>query len=432
MKGTCPRCGPQALEIESQEAYLVGVPGLTSFLQTEKGYACPTCKQVISRNFQIVGVPASKPAKATHPTDKKEPVQSKMVNLYMMDRRGSAIQKFVSISYPSVFKAGDKFRFPEFEGRIQTGNSIGRFGDPDLMAKFAEEYLKCFHSIMPKDRFPGTIVEIMPALLILFTSAELALKASLIRSNAPSKIRRSHVLNELYKGLEQNHIEEIERRFINSEINTPLNNLGHPTPAIDKILGLYSNSYGGNGGIYEDSRYFPEPTTDLPPDSGLRGSNLIKGLTPYPVFLPYVARAIIDTYWFFSGPERLWRLGAEISQGSKEPGNDNHGDWGLAPNSIGLVAIAVDQANGKRQSKENPAFTLFKKTHPTETVFDFMYGGNTLLFYLAEEGKFSDGITKIDGLSCQIWSKKRVGLHARDTYSLANTLANQSLNQWTD
>ena len=72
-----------------------------------------------------------------------------------------------------------------------------------------------------------------------------------------------------------------------------------------------------------DVRYYAEPTTKLH-----HGSNLVKGRTPYPVFLPDVVRALIDTYRHYSGAERLRRLGADLLEGVRDSGNDNHGHWG--------------------------------------------------------------------------------------------------------
>ena len=90
-----------------------------------------------------------------------------------------------------------------------------------------------------------------------------------------------------------------------------------------------------------DTRCFAEPTTMLREPS-LKGGNLVKD-TPYPIFLPVVVQTMLDVYAFFSGAERLKRLGADVSHGSRDSGNDQHGDWGLVPASVGLVVIRVAQ-----------------------------------------------------------------------------------------
>ena len=157
--------------------------------------------------------------------------------------------------------------------------------------------------------------------------------------------------------------------------------------------------------------------------SDLRGANLVKGNTPYPVFLPYLVRSLIDAYGFFSGPERLKRLGARLSEDGGEPGSDNHGKWGLTPSSLGLVVLVVSQSNGKGlDGNEVELFTEFKGLHPTNFTVDWMYGGNTILFYRDGGQVFPGGPRVIDGLECRVWSRGRLGLHQRDLHLLANAL----------
>ena len=80
-----------------------------------------------------------------------------------------------------------------------------------------------------------------------------------------------------------------------------------------------------------DIRYYAEPTTKLH-----RGSKLVKGQTPYSILFPNMVRDLMDTYSYFSGSKRLRRLGADLLEGSRDSGNDNHGHWGLVPSSIRL------------------------------------------------------------------------------------------------
>ena len=159
--------------------------------------------------------------------------------------------------------------------------------------------------------------------------------------------------------------------------------------------------------------------------SGLRGANLVKGNTPYPIFLPYAVRSVIDAYRFYSGPERLKRLGADLSDDEGERDNDNHGDWGLVPSSLGLVVVMVLQANGKGfGGKEVGTFTEFKRLNPTGFIVDWMYEGNTLLFDRDGGQEFPDSKRVIDGLECRVWSRGRLGMHERDLHLLADALAN--------
>ena len=136
-----------------------------------------------------------------------------------------------------------------------------------------------------------------------------------------------------------------------------------------------------------------------------------------------MVRSLIDAYRFYSGPERLRRLGADLSEDGGERNSDNHGEWGLIPSSPDLVVVVVSQENGKGLGgKEVGAFTEFKRLHPASFIVDWMYGGNTLLFYDDGGQVFPDGKRVIDGLACRVWHKGRLGMHEWDLHSLADAL----------
>ena len=235
--------------------------------------------------------------------------------------------------------------------------------------------------------------------------------------------KRSHSLVDLYMELPDHQKEEIERRFAGGESSAALQALHVEGPKVEVVLGVYSDTYGGGSNVHQDSRYYAEPTTMLRASSGLHSANLVKGNTPYPIFLPNVVRALIDTYRFYSGPIRLGRLGADLLENCREPGNDNHGEWGLIPASLGLVVVAVSQKEGMDAKEEDlRVFNDFKESYPTDLVIDWMYGGNTLLFYRDIGAGFQDGSRMIDGLKCRVWSQDRLGLHPRDLNRLADAL----------
>ena len=327
-----------------------------------------------------------------------------------------------TLSYPAAFSAVDQALFPTFEGTMQDGTVVDQHGDPELMADFAEEYLRQFWTLMPTGRLPHTLKEIMPALLLLFTATELALKAFWIRSG---RQLTSHSLTDLYQELDAEHRRDIEARFSSSELPSALSALGVDAPTVQLILSAYTGTYGGASNVHMDSRYYAEPTTMFREASGLRGANLVKGNTPYPIFLPYAVRSVIDAYRFYSGPERLKRLGADLSDDGGERDNDNHGNWGLVPSSLGLVVVMVLQANGMGfGGKEVGTFTEFKRLNPTGFIVDWMYGGNTLLFYRDGGQEFPDSQRVIAGLECRVWSRGRLGMHERDLHLLADALGN--------
>ena len=325
-----------------------------------------------------------------------------------------------STSFNAAFRSGENVLFPTFEGRVQDGHAIGQHGDPDLMAEFAEEYLRQFWKLMPSGRQPHSLTEIMPSVLLLVTATELALKAFWIRSDRT--LKRSHSLLDLYSELAAEHRNEIERRYTEANAIAALVAIGIEPPQIDAVLGLYSETNSVDS-VYLNSRYYAEPTTMLHPNSGLKGANLVKAGAPYPVFLPEVTRALIETYRYYSGAERLKRKGADLLWNVLDAGTDNHGEWGLVPSSLGLVVVAVTQHAGKDARYEDlRIFTEFKKSHPTGFIVDWMYGGNTLLFYHDKVQSFIDGESVTDGLAHKFWSEGRLGLHMRDLNKLADAL----------
>lgn len=414
MRGRCSRCGDQELRLKSDDVFRVGVPWLTRLLQREVKYVCAVCGREVKGSIQSFVDPNNYRLRTPRASSTDSKAMERQHAMIFPTRRGP------TLSYPAAFSATDQALFPTFEGTIGDGTVVDQHGDPELMTDFAEEYLRQFWTLMPTGRLPHTLKEIMPALLLLFTATELALKAFWIRSGQQLP---SHSLTDLYRELDPEHRRDIESRFANSEPYSALSVLGADAPTVELILNVYSGTYGGASNVHMDSRYYAEPTTMFRQESGLRGANLVKGNTPYPIFLPYVVRSLIDVYRFYSGPERLKRLGADLSEDGGERDSDNHGEWGLVPSSLGLVVVMVLQGNGKGfGGKEVRTFTEFKRLNPTSFIVDWMYGGSTLLFYRNGGQEFPDGKRVIDGLECRVWSRGRLGMHERDLHLLADAL----------
>ena len=325
-----------------------------------------------------------------------------------------------SIQYPSVFRTGENVLYPTFEGNMQDGTVIDRHGDPDLLLEFAEQYFGLFRRIMPIERLPASLVELMPALHLLVIAAELALKAYLIRKD---KTDYGHSLEQLYDSLEPVHRNEIELRFSKSDLITNLVILGAHAPSVKEILQAYDNTYGGESKVYIDTRYYAEPTTTFKSSSNLHGASLVKSHNPYPIFLPEIVDILFDTYRFFSGHERLKRLGGDVSHGTREPINDNHGEWGLVPSSLSLVVLTVPQPAGiSAKDGDLTAFNQLLSDSPPTFRTDWMYGGGTLLFYADEGQEYLDGKGVLNGVASRVWRHQRLGMHARDLNLLADVL----------
>ena len=412
VRGKCFKCGDQEFRVESDNTFRLGVPWLSSFYQREIEYACTICGEVRRWSPTLFNLRNGQASASLRPPSDDDVVERKRAHV----SHYSPGKDLMSIQYPAVFRDTENVLLPVSEGNVQDATSVDRYGDPDLMADFAEEYIRQFCAIMPTGRLPGSLKEIMPALLLLVTAVELALKAYLIRSE--KSVGRGHSLVDLYSRLDPAHREEVERRLANSETSAALLVMKIDAPKVADILRLYSQTYGGESSVYMDVRYYAEPTTNLH-----RGSNLVKSNTPYPIFLPDVVRALIDTYRHHSGFERLRRLGADLLEGVRDSGNDNHGHWGLVPSSLGMVVVSVSQSAGMDAKDESlKVYEGFKKSHPTGFTADWMYGGNTLLFYRVGGQEFLDGETHLDGLECRIWSKRRMGLHSRELNRLADAL----------
>lgn len=404
MQGKCHKCGDQELRVESDTVFRHDIPWLESLLQREVEHACPICGEVVNLRVTLHNVQSQPGVICPRPDTSDNAIEQKRASVI---RSVPGVSNLMELFYPAVFRRGENILIPTSEGNVYDLTQVDRHGNPDMMADFAEEYLRQFRILMPTGRLPNYLIEIMPPLLLLFIATELAIKAFLIRSD---KSQEGHSLLGLYKRLDCGHRKEIEQRFADSNIKSRLLALGIDAPKVEEILGVYSETYDGRN-VYMNARYYAEPA--------MRS----KGKILYPIFLPDVVRALIDTYRIYSGHERLRRLGADLQDNFRDSGNDNHGEWGLIPSSLGLVVVVVSQKAGKDAKGEDlRIFNDFKKSYPTGFSIDWMYGGNTLLFYRDNGERFFDGKWVMSGLECRVWSNERLGLHSRDLYLLADAL----------
>ena len=156
-----------------------------------------------------------------------------------------------------------------------------------------------------------------------------------------------------------------------------------------------------------------------------KGGNLVKDV-PYPIFLPVLVQTILDVYPHFSGAERLKRLGGQVGDGSRDPGKDQHGAWGLVPSSVGLVVLRFAQLVARDERGEfRDEFRRFTEARPPLYRTSWMYGGNVLLFYRAGDERPDDGETVIDGMECKVPGdgQHQMRTEGRDSHSaLASAL----------
>ena len=407
MRGKCPRCGEQELVQQPAEVFRLGLPWLNSLAQIETPYVCPSCDKEVKRRLKNTHIFPKASLRGSGNSD--------TVDFTYLEWYGTPL-----LSMYGMVRLQDRVFIPNSEGRIIEGGVVDQFGKPDLMAEMAREYLRQFWTLFPNGRLPNSLKGIMPALLLLVTSAEQALKSFGIRSEQPSHF---HSLKDLYDELKSEYKIETERLFRRSEIVAAILENGQEAPAIEHILSVYSNTYGHRDGVYVDVRYYAEPTTMLPQSSNLRGSSLMKSLTPYPVFLPAIVEALLEVYRITSGVERLRRRGADIQGNSRDDGTGSHGEWGLVPASLGLVVVAAPQSVALDSGgQETELFTDFTASHPTSLQVSWKHGGSRLLFYRDDQKAWRDGEVVVDGFQYRLWRLGRLGMHARDLNQLADVL----------
>ena len=428
MTDLCSRCGDQELRLESTESFRHALPQLRSPLEVVRNYSCPRCGGKSSRiNYFYAGNRSEWDVRAVEAQDGQPPCLShKHGQIGQTPVRG---KRWLSISYPAVYRVGEGLLFPDREGHIEDATMIDRFGNPELMVEFASAYFRQYYVILPDGHWPNSLSDFMPGLLLLVTATELAIKAFLIRSE--TSFDRIHSLSGLYNKMDSGHRDKVARHFASAVPNANLKALGVAPRIVEGILGTYDDTYGKGIGAYLDTRYYAEPTTKtFRADSDLHGSNLVKGNTPYPIFLPWVLRALIRTFEFFSGPERLRRRGADIHSDFRSRGDGNHGDWGLIPASLDLVVLSGPQAIARDANyQEREAFRVFKAKYPPGFATSWKYGGQALLFYSAGGRRRDDRMAVIEGIECRVRYDDRLGMHSRDTYRLADALEGDGFGQ---
>ena len=371
----------------------------------ERLFACPKC------GLDVEGLPVITPIGREH--DRAAQGKGVIVHARILGTRTA--KTFTDMQYRGVSLPDAQLVLPTSEGTIQDGTVVDQHGDPELMMSYAEQYLSAYRALMPTGRLPTSVVEVMPAIHLLVVAAELAMKADLMRSE---KLIEGHSLEALFKNLHGPHRGEARRRFANCEPNQRLASVGERPQPISRVLAAYGESYSGGSQVYLDTRYYAEPTTKLRKSPGW---SLVKSNTPYPIFLPYVVEVLIETFRFFDGAARLERLGATVGHGARAPVDNNHGDWGLVPSSLGLIVVQIPQ-NGRldAQHGELPEFRGWKQAQPPGLAASWGYGGSELLFYRLDEGT-PDSVS-IGGVECRIWRNGSLGMHSRDLYQLANVL----------
>ena len=411
-KMKCTNCEGLEKIAKSVKLERFAVPQLSNLLKVTTEHVCPKCG----------GKSSTEPYYCFNQSVAEPRISG---NMPADTKRGLAVltnwmPSLVYVQYRAISRTGEDILFPTDEGEIRDGSLRGNYGDSDLMIEFALEYFNQYQVAMPKMRLPKRLSELMPALLLLVISVELAMKAYLLRSGA--KNPSHHDLGKLYEALDVEHKKCIEQKFTDSMTVQNITKLGVSAPSLKAILKEYSQSRYTQQGVYMDAKYYAESTITLPKSSQLKGSSFGAG-TPYPIFLPVIAQALIDTYEFYSGNARLKRMGAKIQKDINRT-LIGHRDWKLVPSSLDLVVVEVAYKDGKdSKGADSKPFKSFKRLYPTELFIDWMRGGGCFfLFYKNTDIDILDGKRILNGFEFQVRRDAGINLHKRDLYLLADAI----------
>ena len=138
IRGKCHRCGDEEFRVESDSIFRLAVPWLSSLLQREVEYACTACGEVRQCSSTLFNLGDGHRSISLRPPSDVDVVKNK----HSQVAHRTSGREFISIGYPAVFREGENVLFPTSEGNVQDATVVDRYGDPDLMAEFAEEYLR--------------------------------------------------------------------------------------------------------------------------------------------------------------------------------------------------------------------------------------------------------------------------------------------------
>ncbi len=413
----CTSCG-SAMAPEPFGPFRLGIPHLRNLQQVTVMVKCTGCGK---QRFQLNVAPGQPGFSALVWETSPLPSNGRSYRSGHMSVGRVPGDVRTSLSFNFACSSGSGTAWPLSDATVQDGTVIDQYGDPDRMVEFAEEYLKQHWKLMRSGELPRSLTELMPALLLLVTAAELVLKAFGVRSEVPQS--RSHSLVGLYQGIRVDLHADIEGRFARTAGVAALTALGAPTPSVESVLGTYADIYGGGRGVHTEARYYAEPTSMLPKESDLQNANLVKGNTPYPVFMPYLVEVLIQSYRYSSGLQRLTRRGGVIRERTRDSTSRGHGEWQLQPSSLGLAAVEIGQQVALDEShNERVEYRRFTATHPRFHLMDWMYGGSKILYYAAAKTQRRDGADVIGGIECHFTVDDFIGIHTRDLDKLADLL----------
>ena len=174
MKPVCNTCNDAEL-VATTKAFRFGLRILNNLVKKEREYVCPSCGQ------RTTDDPFASDTPVEHTVDGDTRTGDVRRRQVMLDNLSADRKDFMSVQFPATYQVGQNVLWPTFEGNVQDGTVIDRHGDPDLMLEMAEQYFKLYNATMTAGRLPSSLVEVLSALHLLVTAAELGFKACLTR-----------------------------------------------------------------------------------------------------------------------------------------------------------------------------------------------------------------------------------------------------------
>ena len=216
MKPVCNTCNDAEL-VATTKAFRFGLRILNNLVKKEREYVCPSCGQ------RTTDDPFASDTPVEHTVDGDTRTGDVRRRQVMLDNLSADRKDFMSVQFPATYQVGQNVLWPTFEGNVQDGTVIDRHGDPDLMLEMAEQYFKLYNATMTAGRLPSSLVEVLSALHLLVTAAELGFKACLTRDG---KDPAGHSLQRLYEDLAPAYRDRIDTSFFESYLNANLTALG--------------------------------------------------------------------------------------------------------------------------------------------------------------------------------------------------------------
>ena len=137
MRGKCSKCDDQELIRQPSEVFRMALPWLNGLVHIETHFVCSSCGNNVKTQVQTLNHPNLR-------ASLRGGVGSTPVETNHVMWEG-----LPSLSTNGVVRNHDRAFIPITEGNIQDGTVIDQYGDSDLMAEMAGEYLRQFWALVP-------------------------------------------------------------------------------------------------------------------------------------------------------------------------------------------------------------------------------------------------------------------------------------------